>query len=75
MGIIYHVAIYLYNQNRTMSYLEIGFPSWTEARGKILTEFELSSPSLRQARRQALDRQGRSTEVDYYAWTMRFPAL
>jgi len=31
----YHIScrhIYIYNQNRTMSYLEIGFPSWTKAK-------------------------------------------
>ena len=57
--------------------LEVGlsFMVWTEARGKILTDSRLPSPSLRQAHRQALERQGRSTDVDYYTWALRFAAL
>ena len=76
MGTIYHVAI-LGSTNKTanVTYLEIGFPSVNRGQGSSSTDSRLSSPSLRQARRQALERQGRSTDVDYYAWALRFPAL
>ena len=68
MGTIYHVSI-LGSTIKTanVTYWEIGFPSMNRGQGSSSTDSRLSSPSLRQARRQALDRQGRSTDVDYYA--------
>ena len=59
-----------------MSYLEIGFPSWTKAKDSPYRirdnlAYHVSGSELE----WPLDRQGRSTDVDYYAWTLRLPAL
>ena len=70
MNAPYHyVAIYrLYNQNRKVTYLEIGFPFVNRGQGSSSTDSRQSSlPCLRNSRNCPLDRQGRSTDVDYYA--------
>ena len=48
MNAPYHyVAIYrLYNQNRKVTYLEIGFPSMNRGKGSSSTDFRQSIPCL-----------------------------
>ena len=67
MGTIYHVAILVLQ----LKPQDVIFGSWIsiyEPRQKIvLTDSRLSSPSRRNSRNCPLDRQGRSTDVDYNA--------
>ena len=60
-----------------MSYWKLGYHLWYEPRlgARSSTDLWLSSPSHMYSRNCPLDRQGRSTDVDYYAWTLRFPTL
>ena len=63
-GTIYHVAIYIYNQNRTITYLEIGFPSWTKAKDSPYRIRDALARVPGKYSVKPLDRQGRSTDVD-----------
>ena len=67
--------MYLYNRNRIVTYLEIGFPSWTKAKDSPYRIRDSLARATGSERINPLDRQGRSTDVDYYAWTLRLPAL
>ena len=54
---------------------KLDFLLWTEARDRPLPIRDNLAHVSGSERINPLDRQGRSTDVDYYAWTLRFSAL
>ena len=54
---------------------KLDFHLWTEAKDSPQPIRDSLARATGSERINPLDRQGRSTDVDYYAWTLRFPAL
>ena len=76
MGTIYHVAILVLQLKPQMSRIwKLGFHLWTEAKDSPQPIRDALARPSGSERINPLDRQGRSTDVDYYAWTLHFPAL